>query len=72
MTDRVKGFLVTLENELRTDDAEPLAEAIRHLRGVVDVTPQIMESGDYMIRQQVRHELMRKLFDAINEKGLNP
>lgn len=38
MTDRVNYLTVTLESGIREDDARPLIEAIKLMRGVVDVT----------------------------------
>jgi hypothetical protein len=66
MTDRLKGFIVTLEEDLRTDDAEPVLNAIRTLRGVQSVTPMVTEPGDYMARQRVRLELTQQLWDVLH------
>lgn len=39
MTDRHAGFLVTLDRDIREDDAEAIAAALRMVRGVAKVTP---------------------------------
>ena len=41
MTDRLKGVWVAFERDIRTDDVEPLIEAIKCLRGVLAVEPSI-------------------------------
>lgn len=66
MTDRVKGFTVTLSHDIRIDDVEPLMEAIKLMRGVIDVVPSISTGEDYMNRQMIRHEMREKLFKALD------
>jgi hypothetical protein len=39
MTDRHAGYVVTLSEDVREDDAEAIINAIRMIRGVVDVAP---------------------------------
>ncbi len=39
MTERFSGFQVTLKNEIREDDAEATLNAIRMIKGVLDVRP---------------------------------
>jgi hypothetical protein len=39
MTDRHAGYLVTLDEDIREDDAQDLITAIEMLRGVLNVTP---------------------------------
>jgi hypothetical protein len=65
MTDRVKGFVVALEDDLRDDDAEVIAMAIRALRGVAAVTPSIARGEDYMNRAQVLAGLRAKLLEVL-------
>lgn len=39
MTDRYNAFTVILENDIREDDAQPIINAIKQIRGVLDVQP---------------------------------
>lgn len=39
MTDRYNAFTVILENDIRDDDAQPIINAIKQIRGVLDVQP---------------------------------
>jgi hypothetical protein len=41
MTDRYEGFIVVLERDIREDAAEPIMDAIRLLKGVIDVKPVV-------------------------------
>lgn len=68
MTDRVKGFTVTLKKDIRIDDVEPIMNAIRMIQGVVHVEPSITTSEDHMNRQRVKNELLTKLFKILHEE----
>lgn len=57
MTDRIKGITVSLEQDVRTDDLEPLMDAIRQLRGVADVELVVADMDDWLARSRVRSEL---------------
>jgi hypothetical protein len=66
MTDRIQGFIVVLDSEYRTDDAEAILEAIRMIKGVLDVQPApALRPNDYITRKQVEHELRTKLYKAL-------
>jgi hypothetical protein len=66
MTDRVKGFTVTLDKDYRDDDVEAILNAVRMIHGVAHVEPSIVTSEDHMNRQVIRHELRKKLYKALD------
>lgn len=67
MTTRHSGYLVVLAEDLREDDAKPLLDAIRLLRGVASVQPIESECGTQAISDaRVRSELTRKLHEVLN------
>lgn len=68
MTDRFKGCWVAFEKDIRTDDVEPLIEAIRQLRGVLAVETSVADSGDWMNRERIRRELGEKLWAVLYPK----
>jgi hypothetical protein len=68
MTDRVKGVWVAFDHDIRSDDAEPLIEAIKRLRGVQSVEESITDAGDWMARERARHELIEKLWAVLHPK----
>lgn len=41
MTDRHTAYIVTLETPIREDDAQPTLDAIRQIKGVLDVRPVV-------------------------------
>lgn len=65
MTDRLKGVTVVFEPDLREDDAQPIIDAIKLLRGVIAVTPQVEVAEDHFARTQALHELRSKLWEVI-------
>lgn len=67
MTDRLKGFTVVLEQDMRDDDAEVIKRAILALRFVEAVVPIETVPEDYFSRTRIRRELIDKLFKALEE-----
>jgi hypothetical protein len=69
MTDRYCGFAVTLASDLREDDAESTINAIRHIKGVLAVTPVLPDiSVSKMIMTiQINKEIRDKLYSIIRE-----
>jgi hypothetical protein len=57
MTERLKGFVVALEADIRGDDAEQLKQVLACMRGVLKVEPVMANSDDWIIEQRVRTEL---------------
>lgn len=70
MTDKVKGFTVTLEKDIRIDDIEPLMTAINLIKGVASVKPSIAEVDDTINQSRVKHELREKMFEFIKNNML--
>lgn len=68
MTDRVKGFTVTIAKDLRIDDIESTMQAIRMIKGVVDVQPCIANSDDHINRMQVLHNIREKFIKFLDEE----
>jgi hypothetical protein len=65
MTDRLIAFTVTLEAPIRDDDAEPIAEAIRMIKGVADVAPVVASPEAYWARDTARRELLSELIQIL-------
>lgn len=66
MTDRHKGYIVVLEDDLREDDGESTLNAIRQIRGVLSVEPVVADMTDHFARSRVRHELTMEMLKVIN------
>ena len=67
MTDRVAGFVITLESDLREDDVERIVQAIGMIRCVIDVTPVTSNAGLHMAEARARDHIRRRLLKAITE-----
>lgn len=67
MTDRVKGFTVTLEHDIRIDDVEVILNAVRMIKGVAHVEPSISTHEDHMASERLKWELRDKFYDFMKE-----
>lgn len=67
MTDRHAGYIVTLEQDIRADDAEPTRAAIQQIRGVLSVTPFVGNVELVIAQQRAMHELRTKVFDFFQD-----
>ena len=65
MTDRLKGCTVVFDRDIRVDDAEHLLDAIRMLRGVIDVTPEIKVLSDFHAQIRAHIDIQRRLFKVL-------
>jgi hypothetical protein len=68
MTDRIKGFTVTLDRDIRDDDFQRILEAVEMIKGVAHVEPSITTSEDHMNRQRIKSELLTKMFRILHEE----
>lgn len=67
MTDRINAFVVILDQDVRDDDAQAIINAIRQLKGVLDVQPHVAGFEDAIAETRVRHELRQKLWKALED-----
>lgn len=67
MTDRVNTLHLVLERDVRVDDLQPLIEALKQMRGVLDVEPNVVDPQDWAAYARARADLERKVWDALKE-----
>ena len=67
MTDRINGVFVTLEENIRIDEIEHLMNALRMVKGVIDVSPNVVDSMDHVAKIRAKTELTNKLLDALRD-----
>lgn len=65
MTDRHRGYVVVLENDIREDDAEAVINAMRMIKGVLTVKPIIADAASMIERERVKVEYNLKLHEAL-------
>ena len=68
MTDRIKGFTVTLDRDFRDDDVEVILNAIKMIRGVANVEPSIVTGEDHMNRERLKWELRDKFYKFMKDE----
>ena len=67
MTNRLKGLTVAFEKDIREDDAEGIINAILMIRGIANVTTSLSSSEDYINREQIRREVVSKIYDVAKD-----
>lgn len=72
MTDRIKGVLITFEKDIRDDDAQPIIEALKMIKGVLTVKPYITGMEDYMLYQKGHMDARREMFNYLKQDPKNP
>jgi hypothetical protein len=65
MTDRFSYITVALERDIREDDAEALLNAIRMMRGVLAVEPQITTPEVWTATERAKRELEQKIWEVL-------
>lgn len=68
MTDRFCGLTVVLEQDFREDDIEPILNAIKMIKGVLNVTGVVSNVDVLIAQERARRELERKLLEVILPK----
>ena len=66
MTDRHRGYLVTLSENLREDDSQSIIKAIEMIKGVLSVKPKVADIESHFSEQRVKNLLMDKIIKVIN------
>jgi hypothetical protein len=68
MTDRFKGFLVTLDKEIREDDAEEIINILKMIKNVHSVKPYVSNLEDQMSYMKAESDIGLKLQNWIAEE----
>ncbi len=65
MTERVHSFVVVLDHDMRTDDVEATLGALRQIKNVISVKPNVSTSESLMAEDRARFDLGKKVIDAV-------
>lgn len=57
----VKGFVVSLEQDISAEQAERIETAFRLLDGVIDIMPIQLVSADWLIESRVKSEMYQRI-----------
>ena len=66
MAYRVKGFTVTLKNNIREDDFQRILEAVEMITGVLHVEPVLVTSKDFMMKTRLKFDITDKILKFIH------
>lgn len=67
MTGRHAGYIVTLADDIREDDAEHILTALRMISGVVSVKPVTADMGMVVARERVHADVREKILRLLKE-----
>lgn len=71
MTDRHAGYIVTLEEDIRADDAQNTIRALSMVRGVASVEPVVSDVAVQIAEARASTKFLRKLLDFAGELQRN-
>ncbi|MBR2385686.1 hypothetical protein IKA92_07405 [bacterium] len=69
MSDKINGFIVVLDKEYNDISAKQTLDAIKQIKGVVKVVPNVVDARDHIAEMRIRQELTTKLFNVLTEKS---
>lgn len=67
MTTRHAGYVVTLRDDIREDDAEAILTALRMVSGVLSVKPIEADHSTVIATERVRAEARQRVADLLQE-----
>jgi len=69
VTDRYAGFVVTLADDIRKDDAESVMIALRMVKGVIGVSPMLASGYLHIAEHRARIEVREKVWQLWKSMG---
>lgn len=67
MSDRLNALTVSLDRDIRDDDAEVIINAIKAIRGVNSVTGNVVDPDSYVAQRRANNIVREKLFQLMDE-----
>lgn len=68
MTDRHAGYIVTLAEDWRDDDAEAIINALRMIRGVADVSPIVADYDLHIAEVRARDAWRKRIHKLLDDE----
>lgn len=65
MTDRHAGYIVTLADDVREDDAEHVINALRMIKGVLNVSPVPADIELHMATERAKQEITTRFHEIL-------
>lgn len=67
MSDRINGFIVVLDKDYKDDDVEQTINAIKQIKGVLEVKPNIVTAVERIACERLKIEIANKICDFARE-----
>ena len=67
MTDRIKGLTITLQPNIREDDAQYIINAIQMIKGVIDVDTHVADVDHHMAVANARMEMEKDILACLQK-----
>lgn len=67
MTDRFNGCTVVFGRDIRGDDVEAVLTALRMVKGVLEVIPNVSECNDDIVMTRTKRLLVDRMYDLIGD-----
>lgn len=65
MSDRHKGYIVTLEKDLKDEDSIKIIDALKLIKGVISVDPIVDDMNALIAESRARQDLGTKILKVI-------
>lgn len=69
MTDRHAGYVITLAKDIREDDAEHIINALRMIKGVLNVQPIVSDVELMLAKDRVDLQWREKLHQLLRDSN---
>lgn len=66
MSEKVKGFIVTLSRDVNEEGLKHTMSLMREIKGVVSVKPVTTDAGEHINRERIKHDLRMKLLTSLD------
>lgn len=66
MSDHYNAVVVVFEHDIKDEHAERTLDAIRQIRGVLSVEPNVADIGDHIAESRAKSEMRRRLITALD------
>lgn len=63
MSDRINGFVVILDKDYKDEDIEQTINAIKQIKGVLEIKPNIVTAIERMSGERLKIEIANKIYD---------
>lgn len=67
MSDRINGFVVILDKDYKDEDVEQTINAIKQIKGVLEVKPNIVTLDEHIVGERIKIEIVNKIYDFARE-----